>query len=263
MGFVFFNIPKVAKLKKLNEYNLGIIRFLKITTFAAIMGKDKLRKFDEIGTFANTVQPVDKNILLTRNHELKGNWNKVFFKNDNPIILELGCGKGEYTVGLARLNPRVNYIGVDIKGARIWRGAKTATDENLNNVGFLRTRIDIIDAFFGENEVSEVWLTFSDPQPNKPKKRLTSKLFVDRYKKFLKPNGIINLKCDSDLLYEFTLDEIKERRYKLLINTPNIYEGFIPNSEDEKLNNVLSIRTFYESRWLKGGKKIKYLRFQP
>lgn len=225
------------------------------------MGKDKIRRFDEIGTFDHVVQ-ADKEIIHTRQHTLKGKWAEEFFKNENPIVLELGCGKGEYTIGLARLNPNVNYVGVDIKGARMWRGAKTALEEGLANVAFLRTRIDFIDAFFDKDEVSEIWLTFSDPQPNKPKKRLTSAIFVQRYRKFLKSGGIIHLKCDSDLLYEFTREEIQQHGYSMLSHTADVYGEFIPNSTDGQMNQVLSIRTFYESRWLEEGKKIKYLSFQ-
>ena len=170
------------------------------------MGKDKLKRFYELNTFTNVLQPSLNEIKPA--HKIKGKWN-LEFKNDNPIVLELGCGKGEYTVGLAKLNPDVNFIGVDIKGARIWRGAKTTNDENIENVRFLRTKIDFIDHFFTKDEVSDIWLTFSDPQPKRPRKRLTSPLFIDRYKKILCPNGIIHLKTDSNLLYHYTLDEIK------------------------------------------------------
>ncbi|MBG14799.1 MAG: tRNA (guanosine(46)-N7)-methyltransferase TrmB [Crocinitomicaceae bacterium] len=221
------------------------------------MGKDKLKRFYELNTFTNVLQPSLNEIKPA--HKIKGKWN-LEFKNDNPIVLELGCGKGEYTVGLAKLNPDVNFIGVDIKGARIWRGAKTTNDENIENVRFLRTKIDFIDHFFTKDEVSDIWLTFSDPQPKRPRKRLTSPLFIDRYKKILCPNGIIHLKTDSNLLYHYTLDEIKENNYKIIENSDNIYSELIPRAS-EKLKETLSIQTFYESLWLKENKTIKYIAF--
>lgn len=221
------------------------------------MGKDKLKRFYELNTFTNVLQPSLNEIKPA--HKIKGKWN-LEFKNDNPIVLELGCGKGEYTVGLAKLNPDVNFIGVDIKGARIWRGAKTTNDENIENVRFLRTKIDFIDHFFTKDEVSDIWLTFSDPQPKRPRKRLTSPLFIDRYKKILCPNGIIHLKTDSNLLYNYTLDEIKENNYKIIENSDNIYSELIPRAS-EKLKETLSIQTFYESLWLKENKTIKYIAF--
>ncbi|MAP01517.1 MAG: tRNA (guanosine(46)-N7)-methyltransferase TrmB [Flavobacteriales bacterium] len=221
------------------------------------MGKDKLKRFYELNTFTNVLQPSLNEIKPA--HKIKGKWN-LEFKNDNPIVLELGCGKGEYTVGLAKLNPDINFIGVDIKGARIWRGAKTTNDENIENVRFLRTKIDFIDHFFTKDEVSDIWLTFSDPQPKRPRKRLTSPLFIDRYKKILCPNGIIHLKTDSNLLYHYTLDEIKENNYKIIENSDNIYSELIPRAS-EKLKETLSIQTFYESLWLKENKTIKYIAF--
>ena len=221
------------------------------------MGKDKLKRFYELNTFTNVLQPSLNEIKPA--HKIKGKWN-LEFKNDNPIVLELGCGKGEYTVGLAKLNPDINFIGVDIKGARIWRGAKTTNDENIENVRFLRTKIDFIDHFFTKDEVSDIWLTFSDPQPKRPRKRLTSPLFIDRYKKILCPNGIIHLKTDSNLLYHYTLDEIKENNYKMIENSDNIYSELIPRAS-EKLKETLSIQTFYESLWLKENKTIKYIAF--
>ena len=222
------------------------------------MGKNKLKKFDDLNNFSNVIQP--KIEELKKDYLHKGLWRRNIFKNDNEICLELGCGKGEYTVGLAKLNPDINFIGVDIKGARIWRGAKTTNDENIENVRFLRTKIDFIDHFFTKDEVSDIWLTFSDPQPKRPRKRLTSPLFIDRYKKILCPNGIIHLKTDSNLLYHYTLDEIKENNYKIIENSDNIYSELIPRAS-EKLKETLSIQTFYESLWLKENKTIKYIAF--
>ena len=221
------------------------------------MGKDKLKKFSELNTFTNVLQPSLNEIQPA--HKIKGKWN-LEFKNDNPIVLELGCGKGEYTIGLAKRNPDTNFIGVDIKGARIWRGAKTMNDQKIENVRFLRTKIDFIEHFFSKDEVSDIWLTFSDPQPERPRKRLTSPLFIERYKKFLCPNGTIHLKTDSNLLYNYTLEEIKENNYTIIEKSTNIYSELIPRAT-KKLQETLSIQTFYESLWLKENKTIKYIAF--
>jgi len=221
------------------------------------MGKDKLKRFSELNTFTHVLQPHVNEIKPA--HKIKGNWN-LEFKNEAPIVLELGCGKGEYTVGLAKQYPSMNFIGVDIKGARIWRGAKTCEEEQISNVRFIRTKVDFIEHFFRENEVSEIWLTFSDPQPKRPRKRLTSPLFIERYKKILKENGIIHLKTDSDLLYNYTLDEIKENKYKLIERSDNVYEELISRVDDQ-LIETMKIQTFYESIWLKENKTIKYLAF--
>ena len=221
------------------------------------MGKDKLKKFSELNTFTNVLQPSLNEIQPA--HKIKGKWN-LEFKNDNPIVLELGCGKGEYTIGLAKRNPDTNFIGVDIKGARIWKGAKTMNDQKIENVRFLRTKIDFIEHFFSKDEVSDIWLTFSDPQPKRPRKRLTSPLFIERYKKFLCPNGTIHLKTDSNLLYNYTLDEIKENNYTIIEKSTNIYSELIPRAT-KKLQETLSIQTFYESLWLKENKTIKYIAF--
>ena len=220
------------------------------------MGKDKLKRFSQILTFGNVIQP--KINFHSIDDDLKGNWSTVF-NNENPLVLELGCGAGEYTVALAKDYPNKNFIGIDIKGARIWKGAKAALDEGLNNVRFLRTKVDFITKFFGENEVNEIWLTFSDPQPKKPKKRLSSKLFTDRYQEFLKINGVIHLKTDSDLLYDFTLEEIKSNNFKLLENITNVYIESYERSQE--LKKTLFIKTFYEKKWLDLEKTIKYLAF--
>ena len=220
------------------------------------MGKDKLKRFSQILNFGNVIQP--KINFHSNDDDLKGNWSTVF-NNENPLVLELGCGAGEYTVALAKDYPNKNFIGIDIKGARIWKGAKAALDEGLNNVRFLRTKVDFITKFFGENEVNEIWLTFSDPQPKKPKKRLSSKLFTDRYQEFLKINGVIHLKTDSDLLYDFTLEEIKSNNFKLLENITNVYIESYERSQE--LKKTLFIKTFYEKKWLDLEKTIKYLAF--
>ena len=179
------------------------------------MAKNKLRRFSEMKEWSNVFEPtLDEK--YKEPFQLKGKWNQDFFKNDNPIVLELGCGKGEYSIGMADHFPNKNFVGVDIKGARIWVGAKDAVERGVQNVAFLRTKIDFITDYFGENEVDEIWLTFSDPQPNKPRKRLTSKLFIERYRKILKPGGIIHLKTDSDILFESSEEEIKEHGYNCL-----------------------------------------------
>lgn len=221
------------------------------------MGKDKLKRFSQMLTFENVIQPEIN--FYSKDDDLKGNWSAVF-NNQNPIVLELGCGAGEYTVALAKHYPKRNFIGIDIKGARIWKGAKSAIEEDLDNVRFLRTKVDFVTKFFGENEVDEIWLTFSDPQPKKPKKRLTSNLFIDRYLKFLKPNGVVHLKTDSDLLYDFTLEEIKSNGFELLKNITNVYKDSYEDSQD--LKKVLFIKTFYEKKWIELGKTIKYLGFK-
>ena len=221
--------------------------------------KDKLKRFNEMKTFKNVFEPTMQDIEKG-DYFMKGKWHSEYFKNDNSIVLELGCGRGEYTVGMGTKFPNKNFIGVDIKGARLWRGAKTGHDENIPNMAFLRTRIDFIEHFFAKDEVSEIWLTFSDPQPKKPRKRLTSKLFIDRYRKILKPGGIIHLKTDSDLLFESTQDEIKEHGYQQLFCTFNLYgEGIEHFDEDTK--EILGIKTFYEDIWTKKGSIIKYCKF--
>lgn len=225
------------------------------------MGKNKLAHFAEMKSFENLVE-APGSVWLTEAHAIKGNWGQTMFKNDHPIVLELGCGKGEYTVGMARKFTAKNFIGIDIKGARMWRGSKTAIDENITNAAFLRTRIDFIESFFGANEVSEIWLTFSDPQPAKGKarKRLTSPLFTARYRKLMKPGGVIHVKTDSDLLYEYTLDEIKQNNYQLLYETNDLYGTAIENF-DADTRDILEIKTHYEQIFLKKGIPIKYIKY--
>jgi len=204
-------------------------------------------------TFEHVVQaPYNK--LERADFRLKGKWAKEFFKNDNPIVLELGCGKGEYTVALAGRNANVNYIGVDIKGARLYSGAKEALEKGLKNVAFLRTNIEIITQFFGHDEVAEIWLTFPDPQMKKTRKRLTSTQFLNRYKLFLKPGGIIHLKTDSNFQYVYTHALVHLNRFEVIAETDNLYDS-------ELLNEMLEIKTFYEKQWLNRGIKIKYIAF--
>lgn len=195
---------------------------------------------------------------------MKGHWNEEVFGNGNPITLELGCGKGEYTVGQARRYPDRNFIGIDIKGHRFWRGAKTSTEEGLNNVAFLRTRLEFVQRCFDANEVDEIWLTFSDPQPKDEKgtKKITSPIFIEqRYKQFLKPGSKINVKTDSVHLYEFTIEAYREKGYNIIHDTQDVYGDFI-HSVDEELADLLSIKTYYERRWLEEGKKIHFIQIQ-
>ena len=218
------------------------------------MGKDKLQRFKENETFTLLHQPAFETIFR-RDFYLKGNWHEDFFHNANPIVLELGCGKGEYTVALARKYPEKNFIGVDIKGARLWRGAKTATMEQMSNVAFIRTRIDCIESFFAAGEVSEIWITFPDPQPKNARKRLTSTLFLSRYRHFLQAGGIVHLKTDSQLLHEYTKSSIIHNNLELLETNTDIYgSGFA--------DELLSIKTHYEQLFLNRGLPITYLRFR-
>ena len=214
----------------------------------------KLERFAELETFSNSYHLPYKE-AFNNSFQLKGKWNNNCFKNNNPIVLELGCGKGEYTVSLAEREKTVNFIGVDIKGNRIWRGAKTALEAKLSNVAFLRSRIDYIDKGFGPNEVSEIWITFPDPQKERPRKRLTHPLFLDRYKNILKPGGLIHLKTDSLLLHQFTLTVIKELKLKLLEATVDLY------SDGKEWGAVTGVQTFYEKMYLQKGCPITYLKF--
>lgn len=219
------------------------------------MGKNKLGKFADMEVFSNVLQ-VTYHQIANADHEIKGNWNTRFFKNELPIVLELGCGKGEYTTGLARLQGDKNYVGVDIKGSRMWQGAKHALDHGLHNVGFLRTHIEMIDQFFAPGEVSEIWLTFPDPQMKKTRKRLTSTRFIELYRKFLVPGGIVHLKTDSKFQYTYTLEMIKANGFVILSNIDDIYAR-------EQIPDILQIKTYYEKQWLGRGIPSKYLSFIP
>ncbi|MBO5844288.1 MAG: tRNA (guanosine(46)-N7)-methyltransferase TrmB [Bacteroidales bacterium] len=219
------------------------------------MGKNKLARFAENETFANLFQLTYEQITK-EGFALKGKWNEDFFKNDNPIVLELGCGKGEYTVGLAKKYPNKNFIGIDIKGARLWRGCKTSNEDKMTNVAFVRTHIQMIESYFAQNEVSEIWITFPDPQLKKPNKRLTCERFLSLYKNILKSEGIVHLKTDSQELYEFTKDEVLiPTKREILYNTNDLY-----NSDFKE--DVIEIQTFYEAMYLKIGKPITYLKFR-
>ncbi len=217
----------------------------------------KLEKFADLKTFSNCFDLFFKDLdTLFVN---KGNWHAKAFKNNNPIVLELGCGKGEYTIGLAEKNPTKNFIGVDIKGNRIWSGAKQAIENKLSNVAFLRTKIDFTDYCFAENEVSEIWITFPDPQPQKARarQRLTNPIFLNRYKTILKPGGLVHLKTDSTSMYEYTLEVIKENNHALLFSTDNLYQN-CPADRQE----LIAIKTHYEKLFTDKGEDIKYCCFQ-
>ncbi|MDR0420253.1 MAG: tRNA (guanosine(46)-N7)-methyltransferase TrmB [Prevotellaceae bacterium] len=216
-------------------------------------GKDKLRKFRENTEFTSLYQPT-LDTILNSDYELKGKWNTNVFKNDNPIVLELGCGKGEYTVALSQKFPDKNFIGIDIKGARLWKGAKFAHENKLKNVAFIRTRIDFITSFFAENEISEIWITFADPQLKRSRKRLTGIMFLNKYKKILKPNGIIHLKTDSRFLHEYTLALAVQNNFKIIESNSDIYGS-------NRADDILSIKTFYELQFLEHGFAITYLAF--
>lgn len=213
------------------------------------MGKDKLKRFAEVDTFANVVQ-------LDAGKPYKGHWAKDFFKNDNPVVLELACGKGEYTVNLARLFPEKNFIGIDYKGNRIWRGAKTAIEDGVPNVGFLRIQIETLLEYFAPGEVDEIWITFPDPQPqiSREKKRLTADRFLEMYKLILKPGGFVNLKTDNDGLHAYTAEKIAGHGLNLHVRTEDLYNS--PHADE-----VLSIKTYYEKKYLADNKNINYLKF--
>ena len=219
--------------------------------------KNKLKRFRENETFDNVVQPTREEVVSNA-FKLKGNWNKDFFKNDHPIVLELGCGKGEYSVNLAKRFPDKNFIGVDIKGARFWRGAKTALEEEMTNVGFLRTQIELIDHCFSEDEVSEIWITFPDPQIKykRTKHRLTNKEFLDKYRSILKTSGTINLKTDSEFMHGYTLGLLQGLNEEILYAHHDVY------GSDGVPKEVIEIQTFYEKQYLEIDKKITYIKFQ-
>lgn len=223
------------------------------------MGKNKLARFAENLVFEHVVQPSFEELVQGR-FGLKGRWNADFFKREAPLVLELGCGRGEYTVGLAAMRPERNYLGVDIKGARIWRGARDAKEAGLSNVGFLRTHVDHITRCFGSQEADEIWLTFSDPQLGKPRKRLTSPLFLERYKRILKPGGVVHLKTDSPVLYAYTLELIAEHGLHAHQQSADVYADLVHRVSPEE-QAVLGIRTYYERMWLEEGRTIHYVRF--
>jgi tRNA (guanine-N7-)-methyltransferase len=219
--------------------------------------KNKLKRFRENETFDNVLQPTREE-AVSGSFPLKGKWNSDFFKNDNPIVLELGCGKGEYSVGLAERYPEKNFIGIDIKGARFWRGAKTAVEAGMRNVGFLRTQIELINHFFAEGEVSEIWITFPDPQIKykRTKHRMTNSAFLQLYKKILKPDGLMHLKTDSEFMHGYTLGLLHGEGHNVLYANHNVYRN------EGAPEVVTSIQTFYEKQYLELGKPITYIQFK-
>jgi|TARA_B110000914_G_scaffold213341_1_gene215161 tRNA (guanine-N7-)-methyltransferase len=219
--------------------------------------KNKLKKFIENESFSNVIQP-KREKLLSEKFNLKGNWNKLYFKNNNPIVIELGCGKGEYTVNLAKLNPNKNYIGIDVKGARFWRGAKTSLEQKLDNVIFIRTQIELIDFIFDDQEVSEIWLTFPDPQIKyqRRKHRLTNPAFLKLYKKIINNEGLIHLKTDSEFLHGYTLGILEGLDIKPLFSNHDIYKN------NNAPSDVINIKTHYEKLFLETKKSISYLCFK-
>jgi len=222
------------------------------------LAKRKLERFAENATFTHFFQPTWED--LEAGFPLKGRWLSDYFGNQHPVIIEIGCGKGEYTVGLAEKYPANNYIGIDKKGARMWRGAKTTKENSLPNVAFVRIKAETITEVFSTAEVDEIWITFPEPQPNSPraKKRFTSPQFLERYSRILKPGGIIHLKTDNDFLFEYTLGILEEFGHKILYSTIDLYH----NSSDPEVLVVIPVQTHYEKMWLEKGLKIKYLRFQ-
>lgn len=243
------------------------------------MGHGKLKKFAENETFRCLLQPSAESVLVKdgskalvlRDHPVKGHWLEQMFSSKGPIVLELGCGKGDYTIALAERHPEMNFIGVDIKGARLWKGAKYATEKGLTNVAFLRTRIEFIGAFFGEGEVSQIWLTFSDPQLKSENARLTSPLFLERYRAFLAPGGVVHLKTDSRFLHEYTRSVVSANGLELLASSTDIYAPGTDRSgaslrdpsqpDGVDWEEVTGVQTFYESMFLKMGLPITYMAF--
>lgn len=219
--------------------------------------KNKLKRFKENETFQNVFQPTREEVVSNQ-FPLKGKWNSDFFKNDNPIVLELGCGKGEYSVGLAERSPNKNFIGIDIKGARFWRGAKTAVENGLHNVAFLRSQIELIEHCFAQNEVAEIWITFPDPQIKykRTKHRMTNATFLENYKKILQPNGLMHLKTDSEFMHGYTLGLLHGAGHEVLYANHNIYKNEGAPAE------VTEIQTFYESQYLEVNKPITYIQFK-
>jgi tRNA (guanine-N7-)-methyltransferase len=222
------------------------------------LAKRKLERFAENATFEHFFQPTWES--LQEGFPLKGHWLTDYFRNQHPIIIEIGCGKGEYTVGLAEKYPKSNFIGIDKKGARMWRGARTTKENSLPNVAFVRMRVENIEGVFGQQEVDELWITFPEPQPNSPKtkKRFTSPEFLKRYGNILKPGGLIHLKTDNDMFYNYTLDVIKEFNHTIHYLTEDLYA----NASNPEVKDVIPVQTHYEKMWLEKGLKIKYVRFQ-
>ncbi|MEG9327791.1 tRNA (guanosine(46)-N7)-methyltransferase TrmB [Salinimicrobium catena] len=219
--------------------------------------KNKLKRFRENETFSNVIQPTREEVVEGR-FPLKGNWSKDFFKNEKPIVLELGCGKGEYSVGLAQAYPEKNFLGIDIKGARFWRGAKTALEEGLDNVGFLRSQIELVDLLFAENEIDEIWITFPDPQIKykRTKHRMTNSEFLQKYKRILKPEGVVNLKTDSEFMHGYTLGLLHGEGHEVIQANHDVYKNEYSPKE------VVGIQTFYEKQYLEQGKPITYVQFR-
>jgi tRNA (guanine-N7-)-methyltransferase len=239
--------------------NIKLKCFLNFTESLKIRvgSKNKLKRFKENETFNNVFQPSRKDLVET-DYELNGKWNSSVFKNNNPLVLELGCGKGEYSVALAKKFPGKNFIGIDIKGARFWRGAKTAIEENIPNVAFLRMQIELIDLAFAANEVDEIWITFPDPQIKykRTKHRLTNQQFLNRYKKILKPDGHVNLKTDSEFMHGYTLGLLQGEGHEIIYANHDVYKN--EGSPEE----VTGIQTFYEEQYLEHNKPITYIRFK-
>lgn len=224
------------------------------------MAKNKLEKFADMARYPHVFQPAEGE-PLDAPFALKGSWNRQFFKNDHPIVLELGCGHGEYTVGLARRFPQKNFIGVDIKGARMWTGATESLNEGMTNVAFVRTRIEFISRFFAQDEVAEIWLTFSDPQMKKPTKRLTSTYFLTRYRQFLINDGLIHVKTDSNFLFTYTEYMLRENQLPVVCATRDLYSDEARQQLPQALIDVLQIKTYYEQQWLSRGLPIKFVSF--
>lgn len=222
------------------------------------MGRGKLAKFADMERYENVFE-YPYSVVEQKPFDMKGHWREQYFKNDGPIVLELGCGRGEYTVELAKRFSEINFIGVDIKGARMWSGATQALEEKLPNVAFLRTNIEIIDRFFDVDEVQEIWLTFSDPQMKSVRKRLTSTYFMERYRKFLTDGGLIHLKTDSNFLFTYTSYMVQRNCLPLLFSTEDLYHT---DGLDEQTQSILGIKTYYESQWIERGLNIRYMKFR-